>query len=69
MIDSVYAIDDATDRAVRGVSAQVETIVRENFGLEATYKTLTPDQRFFVTRITSQLVYQATMRNLGKTNG
>lgn len=66
MIDTVHSIDDATDRAGREVSAQVEAIVRENFGEDATYKTLTSDQRFFVTRITSQLVYQAMMRNLGK---
>lgn len=66
MIDPVRAIDDATDRAALEVSARLEAIVRETFGPLATYKALDRDQRNLVGRITSQLVYQTTLRNLGK---
>ena len=63
---SVEQIDSAADQAVLEVSARLEEITRETFGSLVTYKSLDNDERFLVSRIVGPLVYQATLRNLGK---
>lgn len=64
MIDTVQAIDDATDRAGREVSAQLTKIIQDSFGPDATYNNLEPDQRSLVGRIAAGMVYDLTMKNL-----